>query len=460
MRPGTAAPPPVAPRGQYRSRAGTEPVYALDDYGEYPSGGQGDFEVGAPGTGDFGEPGPDGGATEGVPARGPDGPGTGPGVAATGPGVPAGGEGQAATEGAEMATVAPGAPTGTDGLPGGQAVRRGRRRHWGRTVALVVAVALVVVAGVGFVRVNDDINPPGHPGRVVTVTLPRGSSTVHIAHLLADAEVIHGPDVFAAYVKLKGAGPLLAGTYRLATNEGYGAVISALQSGPPPALTYTLVVPEGFTVRQIAAAVARLPVGITVAHFLAATHVVRSPYEPRTKHNLEGLLFPATYPVPRGETAVGLVRWMVRTFDRHATALGLSNGARRLGYSPYQVVKVASIVEREAKFNEDRGPIASAIYNRLAARMPIGAESTLLYADPNGSNDPTTASPYNTLLHKGLPPTPISSPGLPSLEAALNPPDTTFLYWVEVDPDGKMGFGTTPAQFRQLQHECRVAHLC
>ena len=107
------------------------------------------------------------------------------------------------------------------------------------------------------------------------------------------------------------------------------------------------------------------------------------------------MLFPATYPVRQGEPPDDLVQYMVDTFDYHATQLGLAAAAKRLHYSPYQVVIVASIVEREAKLEADRGPIASAIYNRLAAGMPIGAESTLLYAlgDPKGEVDMNTAEP-------------------------------------------------------------------
>jgi UPF0755 protein len=153
---------------------------------------------------------------------------------------------------------------------------------------------------------------------------------------------------------------------------------------------------------------------------------------------------------------------MVETFNQYATQLGLAAAAAKLGYTPYQVVTVASIVEREAKFDTDRGPIASVIYNRLEQGMPIGAQSTLDYAVgiKKGEADDRLANPYNTLVNKGLPPTPIASPGLASLQAALHPPKTDYLYWVEVNPDGKMGFASTNAGFRHLQEECRKAKLC
>jgi UPF0755 protein len=374
----------------------------------------------------------------------------------------------------EGASVGPGAEDGggADARPGelgtgegvGQelAPPRNRRRRWVR--ALAGALALALAAGVvGFFHISAEINPPGRPGKLVKVVIPSGTSTLGIARLLARAGVIHGPDVFEIYLKLGGGGPLLAGTYYLRTNESYSSVIAELER-PPVVATRKLVVPEGFTVRQIAERVGRLGVGISARAFLAAAlhGQVRSPYEPAGTDDLEGLLFPATYDVPVGEDADELVQWMVDTFDLHAGQLGLSEAAKELHYTPYQVVTVASIVEREAKLEADRGPIASAIYNRLARRMPIGAESTLLYGLGNPSHPVNVLAPdpYNTLLHKGLPPTPISNPGVASLLAAMHPPRTSYLYWVEVKPDGKMGFASSYAEFRRLEQECRAARLC
>jgi UPF0755 protein len=343
--------------------------------------------------------------------------------------------------------------------------RRARRRRYRRRRVLALVLVVVVVAVItGYFHLRGEMDPGGRPGPMVTVTLPKGASSFQIAHLLARADVIHGPDFFVVYMKLEGAGPLLAGTYRLPTNESFSTVLARLENGPI-IVTDKLVVPEGFTVRQIAAAVGHLPgIGISAPQFEAAAMdgQVRSLYEPPGTKTLEGLLFPATYPVRQGSSADDLVQYMVDTFDYHASQLGLAAAARKLGYTPYQVVIVASIVEREAKLDQDRGPIASVIYNRLAVGMPIGAESTLLYGlgEPAGQPSITTPNRYNTLINTGLPPTAISNPGIPSLEAAMHPSRTSYLYWVEINPDGKMGFGTTPSQFKQLQRDCRKVHLC
>jgi UPF0755 protein len=340
--------------------------------------------------------------------------------------------------------------------------RHGRRRTW-PAVLLVVVAALVVIALVGYLHVNSEINPSGKPGRTVMVVVPAGTSTSRAADLLAKDGVIHGSTVFDWYLKLKGVSALIPGTYQMKTNEPYSTALYTLKQGPVP-LTFELVVPEGFTIHQIAAAVGHLKgAGISEQAFLKAAMggQVRSPYEPAESNDLEGLLFPATYPVQQGETADELVQYMVATFDTHADALGLSAAAEKLGYSPYQVVTVASIIEREVKFQADRGGVASVIYNRLARGTPIGAESTLLYGlgEPKGPVVITTPNPYNTLVNKGLPPTPISNPGIPSLEAAMHPPKTTYLYWVEINPDGATSFASNEAQFKRLQAECRAVRL-
>jgi UPF0755 protein len=229
-------------------------------------------------------------------------------------------------------------------------------------------------------------------------------------------------------------------------------------------------VPEGFTVHQIADAVAGLPgMGLSAQKFLAAADngTVRSPYEPRGVNNLEGLLFPATYQVQQGESEVQILEQMVGAFDDQASSLNLTAAAQAHHQTVYQLVTVASIVEREAKLDTDRGPVASVLYNRLAAGMPLGADSTQTYylRLSNPKLEPTASQlnqpgPYNTRLNTGLPPTPIANPGLPSLRAAATPPQTGYMYFVEVKPDGQLGFASTSSGFSQLQGECRAANLC
>jgi UPF0755 protein len=252
-------------------------------------------------------------------------------------------------------------------------------------------------------------------------------------------------------------------------NSSYQSAISALEAGPK-ILTDKLLIPEGYTLRDIAAAVAALPgMHLSAQKFLAAAQdgSVRSPFEPAGVHDLEGLLFPATYQVRQGESEVDILEHMVAAFYDQANSIGLTAAAAALHRTPYQLVTVASIVEREAKLNQDRGLVASVIYNRLRVGMTLGADSTQTYylrlTQP--SLQPTAAeldqpSPYNTRTNQGLPPTPIANPGGAALLAAARPANTSYLYFVEINPDGQLGYASTSAGFSQLQDQCRAAKLC
>jgi UPF0755 protein len=352
--------------------------------------------------------------------------------------------------------------------PSGRRTRT-RRSHPVLTGLAIIVVVLILVAGGGIVWARGQINPGGKRGPNVTVVIPKGATKTEIGRRLAAAGVVHDGSLFALYTRFFDNGTLYPGTYVLPKNSPYSLAIDALRAGPK-IVTASLVVPEGFTLADIAKAVGSLPhMGLSAQRFLAAAQSgsVRSPYEPSGVNNLEGLLFPATYPVRQGETEVDILEQMVGTFDDHVQSLGLAAAATRLGVSPYQVITVASIIEREAKLAADRPNVASAIYNRLRAGMSLGADSTQTYylRLTNPTIQPTPAqldqpSPYNTRIHKGLPPTPIANPGLASLQAAANPPATTYLYFVEINPDGKLGFATDNAGFVQLQQQCRAVALC
>jgi UPF0755 protein len=344
-----------------------------------------------------------------------------------------------------------------------------RRRHRLRSTLLGVFGIVILLVVVGLVYVRGQISPGGSPGPRVQVVIPPHSSSAKIGSLLAKSGIIKDGGLFPYYAKIKGAGVLLPGTYHLAKNESYGAVLSSLEAGPPKVYV-RLTVPEGYTLADIAQRVASLPgLHLSAQKFLAAASngTVRSPYEPPGSDNLEGLVFPATYDVSSTMTEVDVLEKMVGAFNDEASQLGLTQDAAALHVSPYDVVKVASIVEREAKLDPDRGSVASSIYNRLAHSMTLGADSTLVYAlrqaNPNlniATIDYNQQNPYNTRLNKGLPPTPIANAGLPSLRAAAKPPPTDYLYFVEISPNGQLGFASTNAGFQGLENQCKAAKLC
>jgi UPF0755 protein len=362
-------------------------------------------------------------------------------------------------------------------LGGGRRPPRRRRRRRGHPVLrsfVVIVVLIGALVGGAIIWAQDHITPGGHPGPLVKVVIPSGSSTSSIAKILSHDGVIHDAKVFstslfALYVKLHNDGPLLAGTYALPKHSSFQSAIAALEAGPK-ILVDKLTIPEGYTQHQVADEIGALPhMGLSASRVLAliANGTVRSPYEPQGVDSLEGLLFPDTYFVRQGETEVDVLEELVGQFDTEAQSIGLEAAAAARHETPYQIITVASIVEREAKLVADRGPVASTIYNRLKIGMTLGADSTQTYylRLTNPGLNPTAdqlnlPSPYNTRRNQGLPPTPIANPGLPSLEAATSPPRTSYLYFVEINSTGQLGFASTDAGFVQLQSECRAAGLC
>jgi UPF0755 protein len=221
--------------------------------------------------------------------------------------------------------------------------------------------------------------------------------------------------------------------------------------------TYAVVVPPGFTMAQIATRVGAVP-GHSSRQFLALAESgqVRSPYEPAGVKKLEGLLFPATYSVTASESDQQILEEMIGRFDQVAQEIGLASAPSTVHVSPYQAVTVASMIEREALLPGDRGKVATVVYNRLAKQMRLQIDATVIYAlgRPVTSlslKDLQIDSPYNTYRVTGLPPTPIASPGVESLEAALHPTPGPWLYYVVVSQNGAEAFSTTYAE--QLQNE-------
>ena len=159
-------------------------------------------------------------------------------------------------------------------------------------------------------------------------------------------------------------------------------------------------------------------------------------------------------------TSGSIIRLLLGQFQKEVQDLPWGN-ASKLGVTPYQVVTIASMIEREAKLDKERPLIAAVIYNRLKINMPLAIDATIQYIDPDPSNGLTDSdlaieSPYNTRLHPGLPPTPIASPRLKSVEAALNPADVSYLYYVLCPKDGpgKHRFSTSYNDFINNKNEC------
>jgi UPF0755 protein len=365
--------------------------------------------------------------------------------------------------------VSGGEPWETAAVPGDGPVGRDRDWHrphpWARRILVGVGVAFVVLlvaAGGLVVWVNGHLNGTG--GAAVAVTLPAHAGHATIASDLTRAGAVSDAWLFRRYLDYRDYPPLQGGQYTLHRHEGYRHALQDLGDGPE-IVQSRLTIPEGYDLQQIAALVGRMP-GLSAQRFLqlARSGAVRSAFEPPGSNDLEGLLFPDTYFIDPGETEQDVLQTLVSRFDQVATDANLANSAATNGLTPYQTVVVASIVEREAKVEPDRGKIARVILNRLAANMKLQIDATVEYAlgvhkDRLSDADTHVSSPYNTYVVAGLPPGPIASPGVASLQAAINPTPGSWLYYVLVDPDGHHGFATTRAQFDKLLAEAHAKGL-
>jgi peptidoglycan lytic transglycosylase G len=243
---------------------------------------------------------------------------------------------------------------------------------------------------------------------------------------------------------------------------------------PPPPKPFHVVFPEGFTRAQMAervAAVARIaehksgkPVKLARASYLASTRTVIVPcFAPTKRVAVEGFLFPATYPFYAKTQSRSLVHQQVVAFCQNWNKVNLSY-AKSKNLTPYDVLKIASLVQGEAVVESDRPKIAAVIYNRLHLRMTLGIDAALRYAlDIPGTKSILESqlqnpTPYNLRLHQGLPPTPIDNPGLASIEAAAHPAHVNYLYYV-AKPDKRHHFFTASASAFE-HYECEHGYGC
>ena len=243
---------------------------------------------------------------------------------------------------------------------------------------------------------------------------------------------------------------------------------------PPPPKPFRIIFPEGFTRVQMAdrvAAVAKIAerkkgkrVALAKRPYVKATATVSVPcFSPRKRTNVEGFLFPATYDFLAKTTAKQLVAQQVAAFCRNWRRVNLAY-ARSKNLTPYDVLKIASLVQGEAVVESDRPKIAAVVYNRLHLGMALGIDAALRYAlDIPGTesiheSQLQNPTPFNLRLHAGLPPTPIDNPGLASLQAAAHPAHVDYLYYV-AKPDKRHHFFTASASAFN-QYKCAHGYGC
>ena len=331
-----------------------------------------------------------------------------------------------------------------------QAQRRRRRR-----ALLIVVFVLVIPLGLGAFAVNwwQDALAGGKPGAAVRIEIAKGASVRRIADELNDSGVITSSLAFQLYARLGNHRDFAAGRYVLERDMGVRAAVRTLEKGPVVSVRRLTIVP-GLWLDQIAAQVQQ-QLGIRAATFIDAVKSgrVRSRFEPPGVKSVEGLLFPDTYDIAPGATADDVVKTLVARFDEIADEVGLREAAAAQRRTPYQLVTIASMIQREAKLQQDRPLIASVIDNRLAKPMRLQIDATSLYADR--FNKPA----YDTYKIDALPPGPIASTAKASLAAAAHPATTDYLYYVLIDKSGKHAFSSTYAQFLKDKQAAQNAGL-
>jgi UPF0755 protein len=354
-----------------------------------------------------------------------------------------------------------------------QPLRRRRRkkkrdRKGGLAVVISLLVILAIVAG-GYAlvkgvgsRITDALSStaedyPGPGEGEVVIEVTPGQTVAQVGRTLKKEDVIASVDAFLVAANANpDSAKLQPGFYQLKRKMQANEAL-ALLLDPKSRVQAKVVLPEGFrldeTLKRLADST-ELP----LADYKAALKDAKSLGLPAyAKKNAEGFLFPATYDVPPNASATDVLKQLFASYARAAEATGVERTQR----SPYEIVIIASLIEAEARHAEDFGKVARVVYNRLDKGMPLQFDSTINYALKADKKlvtfeDLGTNSPYNTYKNTGLPPGPINSPGERALEAAVNPPDGDWLYFVTVDPEsGETKFTGSYQEFLRFKQELK-----
>jgi UPF0755 protein len=294
--------------------------------------------------------------------------------------------------------------------------------------------------------------PPALEAGAVTVDVPANLGVLAIARRLVEQGVIRNRVVFVGLTVLRGtARSLKAGEYEVPQGASLPMVLQLLETGRVK--PHLLVLPEGFTIRDLARQ-------IEAEGIAAAADVLRAASSPRLlwslgieADSLEGYLFPDTYQVSRSTRVEEILGRMAQRFGERVGTTEVVARARQQGLSLHQLVTLASIVEKEAALASERPIIARVFLNRLRRDMPLQADPTVAYALAKEGRSPTREDlqvdhPFNTYRYRGLPPGPIGNPGRAAIDAVLEPANVPYLYFVAID-DRAHHFSTTLEEHNQ-----------
>jgi UPF0755 protein len=355
--------------------------------------------------------------------------------------------------------------------------RRGRRRRkhssW---LAVIVSVAVVggiaatiAIAGQSLLsRVGELVSsgPADYPGpgtgTTVPITVEDGDSASDIALTLAGEDVVASAEAFVnAAARDAASTGIQPGTYAMPEQIPAEDALAILVD-PSNRITDGVLVREGLRVEQVLSAYVE-QAGMDRRDLeRAANRPARIGLPDAADGEPEGFLFPATYEVEPGTSAVDALSAMTATYTQVTDELGLAERARTLGYSEREIVTIASIIQAEARLPEDFGKVSRVIYNRLEDGEPLGMDSTVAFANDvytvfTTDEQRAIDSPYNTYTNVGLPPGPINSPGADALEAALDPVEGDWKYFVTVNLEtGEMKYAETLQQHNRNVAEAQA----
>ena len=347
---------------------------------------------------------------------------------------------------------------------GGKPKRKSAMRRAAPWIALTVLVLVLGAAGGAFFYVwHNYLHPPDYSGPgtgTVKVLIKPGETATQIGQQLQAQGVVASERAFANAAKASGHGSALEpGLYGLHRHMS-AALAFALLLKPSSRIQFTVLVTEGERLSEVIASLGRVT-GDLSGYQKAIKDVSALGLPSYAKGNPEGYLFPATYTIQPGTQPIQVLRAMVLRFNKEAQSVNLSGVAGKDHITEGDAIIVASLIQAEGRRPQDLPKIARVIYNRLNAKMNLQLDTTVLYARHSRAADVTVAqthtkSPYNTYLHRGLPPGPIDSPGDAAIQAALHPAPTTdtWLYFLTVNPkSGLTKFTDSFTVFQQYQAE-------
>lgn len=320
------------------------------------------------------------------------------------------------------------------------------KRFWWAYLALVLLAVGLILAVYFWL-----LAPISRAGTPQLFTVQSAESITSIARRLEEQHLIRSVWAFKAYLKISGKVVVQPGAYEISTKDSLIEIADLIASGDTT--NVTLTIPEGYTLAQIAEQIGQKNVA-NADEFTNIANDFPADYEflkarPTGKKSLEGFLFPDTYRLIKGDPTLS-IRQMLDNFNsKYNIDIKPNLGDRNL----YEVITVASLVEREVKTSADMALVAGVIYNRLKLGMRLDIDATVRYVinnwkDPLTRDDLSVDSPYNTRRYAGLPPGPICNPGLVAILATMQPADHDYYYYL-TDYEGITHYAKTLAEHNQ-----------